>query len=104
MKSPDTPQIPPVLAEKIRTSANLGSASPRRKVCLSYYGPVILQLIERRRQLRMSQADVEFRMGCAEGHVAKFESGVKFPSPYSLARWAAALNLKVEIVPDDHAA
>ena len=92
----------PVLAERVNR-ISLDDLGPRRGVCLSYYGPIILQLIERRKELRLSQADLEDLMGCAEGHIAKFESGAKFPSTYSLAKWARALQFRFEIVADDQA-
>lgn len=63
------------------------------------YATLIDQLVKRRRELNLSQHSLDDKIGCAEGLVAKWESGARMPRPRSLAEWAIALGGSIYFFP-----
>ena len=59
----------------------------------------IQTLIARRNALELSQRDLDKMIGVSECMVAKWEAGHRSPTAESLERWAAALSLRLELVP-----
>jgi len=54
-------------------------------------------LIEARRSAKLTQKQVADRMGTTQSVVARMESGKPLPSLKSVARYAAAVNSKIEL-------
>ncbi|HFD16866.1 MAG TPA: XRE family transcriptional regulator [Rhodospirillales bacterium] len=54
-------------------------------------------LVRRRRQLGMSQEELDERLGCAERMVSKWECGRHAPTLGTLVAWAEALGLRIEL-------
>lgn len=52
-------------------------------------------LSERRRQLEISQHELDDRLGMADGVVAKWETGYRRPSPDNLWCWCHALGVRL---------
>jgi len=72
-----------------------------------FYKRLILRLIAERKALGLTQDDVNARIGLTEGHVNKWEAGVKMPSSFYLMCWCLALGLRLDatrIPHDDEAA
>ena len=64
-----------------------------------WYQPVLNKLIQRRRDLGLSQTDVDALIGCADNLVSKWEGGSRRPRMQSLYHWAQALDFEVRLVP-----
>lgn len=60
---------------------------------------IIMALIKRREDLAMSQADVDRRVGWAEGYCGKLEAGMRRPGIDVLYEWMAALKCEIVILP-----
>ena len=60
-----------------------------------FYGELISQLVERRKKLRLSQADLDQMIGVSESMVAKWESKARLPGAFVLMCWAKSLGLKL---------
>ena len=56
-------------------------------------------LVERRKALGISQRQLDGMIGVSESMVAKWESGMRFPTTKSLERWAQALGYTVQLRP-----
>ena len=56
------------------------------------------QLIERRKELGLSQLEVDHRIGCTECLTAKWEARMHAPSLLFLMYWAHALDLDLALV------
>jgi len=54
-------------------------------------------LIEARKSAKLTQKQVADRMGTTQSVVARMESGKPLPSLKSVARYAAAVNSKIEL-------
>ena len=54
-------------------------------------------LIEARKSAKLTQKQVADRMGTTQSVVARMESGKPLPSLRSVARYAAAVNSKIEL-------
>lgn len=61
------------------------------------YRDLILALAAERRRQGLSQWQLEQKLGVAEGHVAKWESGWRTPSPVFLIYWLDGLGLKLGV-------
>ena len=60
-----------------------------------FYNELIGQLVERRKKLRLSQADLDQMIGVSDSMVAKWESKARLPGAFVLMCWAKALGLKL---------
>ena len=65
------------------------------------YAEMINAFVERRHELGIPQIALDGMIGCAEGLVAKWESGARNPSPLSFAQWAVALGCRFSITPEE---
>ena len=59
---------------------------------------LIAILVDRRRRLGLTQADVGNTIDAAASEVGRWEIGDRMPQVETLIRWAAALGGKVQIV------
>lgn len=58
-----------------------------------FYRDLVGQLVQRRHELRMSQSELNERLGMSEAMVAKWESMARFPGAFFLMCWAKALGV-----------
>ncbi|GAB5522844.1 MAG: hypothetical protein Roseis2KO_07160 [Roseivirga sp.] len=61
--------------------------------------PIITKLTEIRKQLNVSQFDLECKIGIARGYLSKWERGQRTPTFFNLICWASALGLEIEFKP-----
>ena len=59
------------------------------------YTPLIAILTMRRMALRLSQAELNARIGMADNHLAKWEAKMHTPRPFALQAWAEALGYRL---------
>lgn len=64
-----------------------------------FLGPLIEQLVDARHRLNLSQLELNARIGCSEGHLAKWEAGMHRPSLYFLLLWIEQLGLRIVLDP-----
>ena len=60
---------------------------------------VISQFIQRRKELGLSQEDVDHRMGTAERLCSKWECGLRMPTSFNFYCWAQALDAFLVLFP-----
>lgn len=58
---------------------------------------LISQFVQRRNELELSQEDVEYKLGVADGTISKWERGVRTPTAFNLFCWAEALECNLEL-------
>ena len=63
------------------------------------YRTLVRQLARRRARRRVSQTDLDVLAGWATGLAAKFECGMRYPSPFFLTVWCDALGADLVIQP-----
>lgn len=72
------------------------------------YNALVRRLAKRRRQLGLSQVELDERVGFGRGHISKYECGDRRPSGFNLANWVAALGGTLTVTfprrTDDHSA
>ena len=59
-----------------------------------FYADLIGELVSKRKQLGMSQAELNDRLGMSEAMVAEWESMARLPGAFFLMCWAKALGIK----------
>ena len=79
---------------------NTKKYSQRRRT--DFLAPVVNMLIDRRIEKNLSQEELNYRIGIADYQLAKWESGHRTPSVFSLHCWADALDARIEIVANDN--
>ena len=62
---------------------------------------LISQFIHRRKALGLTQDDVEYQIGVADGSVSKWECGYRTPTAFNLFCWAEVLQSELTILYDD---
>jgi ribosome-binding protein aMBF1 (putative translation factor) len=67
-------------------------ASPSELV---FYDELIDRLIQRRKDLELSQADLDQMIGVSESMVAKWESKARLPGAFFFMCWAKALGVRL---------
>lgn len=67
-------------------------ASPSELV---FYGELIERLVSRRKELNLSQADLDQMIGVSESMVAKWESKARLPGAFFFMCWAKALGVRL---------
>jgi ribosome-binding protein aMBF1 (putative translation factor) len=67
----------------------------------TFYRPTIERLITARQQQKLSVAEVNDMVGCADNLIAKYEAGLKMPSLYYLLLWCEALGVEMQLVDVD---
>lgn len=79
---------------------NAKKYSQRRRT--DFLAPVVNRLIDLRIEKNLSQEELNYRIGIADYQLAKWESGHRTPSVFSLHCWADALNARLDIVANDN--
>lgn len=67
-----------------------------------FLAPVVNQLIKLRIQQCYSQEELNYKIGMCDGQIARYESGHRTPSIFTLHCWADALDSKIAIVANDN--
>ena len=67
---------------------------PQREDFLS---EIVMQFIERRKDLNLTQEEVDFRMGTAERLCSKWECGQRMPTSFNFLCWAQALGAELKL-------
>lgn len=62
-----------------------------------FFRPVVAVLTMRRQLIGLSQAELNFRVGCPDNHLAKWEAGMHRPSLYFLLLWCEALGYRLTL-------
>lgn len=58
---------------------------------------LVEQFTHRRYELKISQNELDHKIGCATGLVAKWETGNRKPTAFNLYCWAEALKCKINV-------
>ena len=61
------------------------------------YDCIVSQLISRRKELKLTQNDLDFKIGCCDGLVHKWERKKRTPSGFMFSCWVDALNCELQI-------
>lgn len=61
----------------------------------------IRELAQRRKEMGISQLELDKIIGMADGHVAKWESFARLPTGWMLSCWVEALQCEIEIKKPD---
>ena len=62
---------------------------------------LVIQLIDRRKLLKLTQDEVNSLMGNADRLVSKWECGERTPNSFNLYCWAIALNCELTLTAKD---
>lgn len=62
---------------------------------------VVTQLVARRKELGLTQADIDHRLGISERLTSKWECGLRTPNSFNLYCWAQALEGSLCFVADE---
>ena len=62
------------------------------KTRLDFLNEVVKPMVKRRKELKMTQADVNDKLGVADFLVAKWECGIRSPTAFNLLCWAEVLD------------
>lgn len=57
--------------------------------------PLVEQLIARRKELEMTQEEVNHIVGLGDRYLSKWEAGIKSPTSFNLVCWANALGCTI---------
>jgi len=74
-----------------------GTTQPARDDFLS---AIVKQFINRRKELGLTQEDVDSRMGTADRLCSKWECGQRLPTSFNFFCWAQALDAKLTLIPE----
>jgi transcriptional regulator with XRE-family HTH domain len=64
-----------------------------------YVNDIIQQMIDQRKQLGLTQDELDYRVGVADRLIGKWECGTRNPNVFNLCCWAQTLGLKLALVP-----
>lgn len=64
-----------------------------------YLKDVVKELIKQRKQLNLSQEELNARLGIADRLLSKWECGLRTPTSFNLYCWALSLGLKLTVIP-----
>jgi transcriptional regulator with XRE-family HTH domain len=67
------------------------------KTMINGYEIMVVQLIERRKELGISQEALAFDIGCAKSLIHKWEQYKRVPSGFMLGCWVEALGLQITV-------
>ena len=56
-----------------------------------FLNKLVSQFINRRKELGLTQDDVNYKLGVADGSVSKWECGYRTPTAFNLLCWAQVL-------------
>lgn len=62
---------------------------------------IVHRLIERRRQLGLSQSDVAERIGTQQSAIARLETGGRDPKFTTVLQYAAAVGMEIQAIPNE---
>lgn len=65
------------------------------------YSTMVVQLVERRKNLGISQESLAHDIGCATSLIHKWEQYKRVPSGFMLTCWLDALGCTIKICPKD---
>jgi transcriptional regulator with XRE-family HTH domain len=69
--------------------------SYKDKIRSDFLRDIIKPMVERRHDLKLTQEDVNFKIGVADRLVSKWECGTRTPTLFNLVCWAEALDGKI---------
>lgn len=61
------------------------------------YELMVQQLIDRRHELKLSQEELSFQIGCAKSLIHKWEQFKRQPSGFMLGCWVDALGMEITV-------
>ena len=64
-----------------------------------FHNQVIPQFVAIRKQMGISQLEMDEILGVAKGLVSKWECGIRKPSGWLFCCWADALNMTIQLQP-----
>lgn len=70
--------------------------SQRLRLTETYYDPLIAELKEIRIAQGITLMELNLDIGCADGHLAHWECGMRYPSLYYLILWAEKLGHELQ--------
>ena len=79
-------------------SASIHSKNLRK----DFLTPIVNQLIAMRIQQCYSQEELNFVIGMGDGQIARYETGSRTPSLFTLYCWADALDARLTLVANDN--
>jgi transcriptional regulator with XRE-family HTH domain len=95
-----------------KTNLDLKKQKPLQNICVPtlvierirktnawFMAELILQFIQRRYELQITQRELSERIGVDSGLVSKWEIGYRRPSSFMIFQWAEALETKIEARP-----
>jgi len=63
---------------------------------------VVQPLVDRRKQLHLTQDELNYRLGMSDRLLSKWECGLRSPTSFHLHCWADALKGKFAFIPNDN--
>ncbi|MEQ9297611.1 MAG: helix-turn-helix transcriptional regulator [Cyclobacteriaceae bacterium] len=63
---------------------------------------MVIQLVRRRKQLGLTQEELNYKIGVADRLIGKWECGMRTPNSFNLLCWAEALNAEFILVANDN--
>ena len=63
------------------------------------YKNIVDEMVQARKNIGYTQAQVDFKIGCADGLVSKWECGDRIPSFFMLACWTQVLEVDIKVTP-----
>ena len=63
------------------------------------YKKIVSAMVKARKKCNYTQAQVDFKIGCADGLVSKWECGDRIPSFFMLVCWSEVLDVEIKAVP-----
>ncbi|MGB3464082.1 MAG: helix-turn-helix domain-containing protein [Cyclobacteriaceae bacterium] len=95
-------RISPVFNDKNRRYAMNTRFNYFNKTRQDFLKDVVTDMVERRRELGLTQEDLDHLLGVSERQVSKWECGNRTPLAFHLYCWADALQGKIKFVPHDY--
>jgi transcriptional regulator with XRE-family HTH domain len=62
------------------------------------YKKTVSAMVKARKKCNYTQAQVDYKIGCADGLVSKWECGDRIPSFFMLVCWSEVLNVEIKLV------
>ncbi len=79
------------------TNLNLLIDSPLFKTRDDFLKSLVSQFVKRRHQLKMTQEDIDSKMGNADRLCSKWECGLRTPTSFNLFCWAETLECHLSL-------
>lgn len=68
-------------------------------VRVDYLKDVVKELVKQRKNLNLTQEELNARLGIADRLLSKWECGLRTPTSFNLYCWALSLGLKLTVIP-----